>query len=209
MIRQLFFGSFLISLLLVGGAGEANDVKSGADKGTLEKATFAGGCFWCMEEAFDKVNGVVSTTSGYTGGRTKAPTYEEVSAGGTGHAESVEVLYDPAIVTYAKLLDVFWRNIDPTTPDRQFCDQGNQYRSAIFYRDETQKQQAEESKKALEKARLFKGLIVTEIAPASVFYPAEEYHQNFHEKNPLRYKIYKFSCGRAQRLEELWGKTSG
>ncbi|HEV8242493.1 MAG TPA: peptide-methionine (S)-S-oxide reductase MsrA, partial [Nitrospirales bacterium] len=144
-----------------------------------------------------------------TGGRTKAPTYEEVSAGGTGHAESVEVLYDPAIVTYAKLLDVFWRNIDPTMPDRQFCDQGNQYRSAIFYHDETQKRLAEESKKALEKARPFKGSVVTEIAPAAVFYPAEEYHQNFYEKNPLRYKLYKFSCGRAQRLEELWGKTSG
>jgi peptide-methionine (S)-S-oxide reductase len=209
MITRLFFGSFLISLLLVGGATAANNAKPGADTGKLEKATFAGGCFWCMEEAFDKVDGVVSTTSGYTGGRTKTPTYEDVSAGGTGHAESVEVLYDPAIVTYAKLLDVFWRNIDPTTPDRQFCDQGNQYRSAIFYHDETQKRLAEESKKALEKARPFKGMIVTEIAPASVFYPAEEYHQNFHEKNPLRYKLYKFGCGRAQRLEELWGKTSG
>jgi peptide-methionine (S)-S-oxide reductase len=209
MIKRLFLGSFLISLLLAGGAGAASDAKSEAAKGdALEKATFAGGCFWCMEEAFDKVAGVVSTTSGYTGGRTKAPTYEDVSAGGTGHAESVEVLYDPARVTYAKLLDVFWRNIDPTTPDRQFCDQGNQYRAAIFYHDETQKRLAEESKKALEKARPFKGLIVTEIAQASEFYPAEQYHQIFHEKNPLRYKLYPFGCGRAQRLEELWGKSN-
>jgi peptide-methionine (S)-S-oxide reductase len=159
-----------------------------------------------MEEALDKVDGVVSTTSGYTGGRAKNPTYEDVSAGGTGHAESVEVLYDPAKVTYAKLLDVFWRTIDPTTPDRQFCDHGNQYRSAIFYHDETQKRLAEESKKLLEKTKPFNGPIVTEIAPASAFYSAEEYHQNFYQKNPIRYKLYKYNCGRAQRLQELWGK---
>jgi peptide-methionine (S)-S-oxide reductase len=158
-----------------------------------------------MEEALDKVDGVVSTTSGYTGGRAKNPTYEDVSAGGTGHAESVEVLYDPAKVTYAKLLDVFWRNIDPTTPDRQFCDHGAQYRSAIFSHDETQKRLAEKSKKMLEKSKPFKEPIVTEIAPASAFYPAEEYHQNFYEKNPIRYKLYKYNCGRAQRLQELWG----
>ena len=206
MKTRIVLTVFLVGLLAAGVAIAANTAAPGADAGKLEKATFAGGCFWCMEEAFDKVEGVVSTTSGYTGGRTKAPTYEEVSAGGTGHAESVEVLYDPAIVPYAKLLNVFWRNIDPTTPDRQFCDQGNQYRPAIFYHDETQKRLAEESKKALEKARPFKGPITTEIAPASAFYPAEEYHQNFYEKNPLRYKLYKFSCGRAQRLEELWGK---
>ena len=206
MKTRIVLGLCLGVLLAAGTALVASDAKSEAAKGdALEKATFAGGCFWCMEEAFDKVDGVVSTTSGYTGGRTKAPTYEDVSAGGTGHAESVDVLYDPARVTYAKLLDVFWRNIDPTTPDRQFCDQGNQYRSAIFYHDETQKRLAEESKKALEKARPFKGMIVTEIVPASVFYPAEEYHQNFHEKNPVRYKLYKFGCGRAQRLKELWG----
>jgi len=208
MKTRIALSLFLVGLLAACVDTAANDAKSGADKGALQTATFVGGCFWCMEEAFDKVDGVVSTTSGYTGGRTKAPTYEDVSAGGTGHAESVDVLYDPARVTYAKLLDVFWRNIDPTTPDRQFCDQGNQYRSAIFYHDETQKRLAEESKKALEKARPFKGLIVTETAPASVFYPAEEYHQNFYEKNPLRYKLYKFGCGRAQRLKELWGKTS-
>jgi peptide-methionine (S)-S-oxide reductase len=205
MKNRIALGLFLITLLLAGVAAAAGDAKQGADGRKLEKATFAGGCFWCMEEALDKVDGVVSTTSGYTGGRAKNPSYEDVSAGGTGHAESVEVLYDPAKVSYTKLLDVFWRNIDPTTPDRQFCDHGAQYRSAIFYHDETQKRLSEESKKMLEKSKPFKELIVTEIAPASAFYPAEEYHQNFYEKNPIRYKLYKYNCGRAQRLQELWG----
>jgi len=205
MKKRLAFGLFLVSLLAVGVAGAANDAKPGADGRKLEKATFAGGCFWCMEEALDKVDGVVSTTSGYTGGRTKNPTYEDVSAGGTGHAEAVEILYDPTKVTYARILDVFWRNIDPTQPNAQFCDHGNQYRSAIFYHDETQKRLAEESKKKLTQSKPFKEPIATEIAPASEFYAAEEYHQNFYEKNPLRYKVYKFSCGRTQRLQELWG----
>lgn len=177
-----------------------------SDKPGLETATFAGGCFWCMEEAFDKVEGVISTTSGYTGGQRANPTYEEVSAGGTGHAEAVQVVYDPAKVSYARLLDVFWRNIDPTTPDRQFCDKGRQYRSAIFFHDETQKRLAEASKQMLEKTKPFPGPIVTEIVPAAEFYPAEEYHQNFHQRNPIRYRFYKFNCGRAQRLQELWGK---
>jgi peptide-methionine (S)-S-oxide reductase len=172
----------------------------------LEKATFAVGCFWCMEEALDKVQGVVSTTSGYTGGRKPNPTYEEVSAGGTGHAESVEVLYDPQKVSYPTLLSVFWRNIDPTTPDRQFCDVGDQYRPAIFYHDETQKRLAEESKRGLDQAKPFKEPLMTQIVPASEFYPAEDYHQNFYQKNPVRYKFYKWNCGRAQRLEQLWGK---
>ncbi|MBI3809222.1 MAG: peptide-methionine (S)-S-oxide reductase MsrA [Nitrospirae bacterium] len=206
MKKRLAFGLFLVSLLAVGVAGAANDAKPGADGRKLEKATFAGGCFWCMEEALDKVDGVVSTTSGYTGGHKANPTYEDVSAGGTGHAEAVEILYDPAKVPYAKILDVFWRNIDPTTPNAQFCDHGSQYRSAIFYHDETQKRLAEESKKSLEKSKPFKEPIATEIAPASAFYPAEEYHQNFYEKNPLRYRLYKYNCGRAQRLAELWGK---
>jgi peptide-methionine (S)-S-oxide reductase len=197
---------FLVSALLAGAAGAANEAKSATSGQKLEKATFAGGCFWCMEEALDKVEGVVSTTSGYTGGRAANPTYEDVSAGMTGHTESVEILYDPAKVGYAKLLEVFWRNIDPTTPDRQFCDRGNQYRSAIFYHDETQKRLAEESKRALEKSKSFKEPIATEIAPAAAFYPAEEYHQNFYEKNPIRYRLYKYNCGRAQRLQELWGK---
>jgi peptide-methionine (S)-S-oxide reductase len=173
----------------------------------LETATFAGGCFWCMEEAFDKVNGVVSTTSGYTGGQKKNPTYEEVSSGATGHAEAVQIIYDPAIISYAKLLDAFWHNIDPTTADRQFCDKGTQYRSAIFYHSEDQKRRAEESRQALERSRPFKGPIVTQLASASEFYPAEEYHQNFYQKNPFRYKFYKYNCGRAQRLEEVWGRV--
>ncbi len=207
MDKRITIGLFLVTILLAGVALAATtDGTPGADSRRLEKATFAGGCFWCMEEALDKVAGVVSTTSGYTGGMKKNPTYEDVSAGESGHAESVEVLYDPAKVSYAKLLEVFWRNIDPTTPDRQFCDYGDQYRPAIFYRDETQKRLAEESKKALVKSKPFKGPIVTEIVPASEFYPAEEYHQNFYEKNPIRYRLYKFNCGRAQRLEQLWGK---
>jgi peptide-methionine (S)-S-oxide reductase len=178
-----------------------------AEQSRQEKATFAGGCFWCMEEAFEKVQGVRSVTSGYTGGPKSSPSYEEVSAGGTGHAESVEILYDPTAVTYEKLLEVFWRNIDPTTPDRQFCDKGNQYRAAIFYHDERQKRLAEQSKRAVEQAKPFKETIVTEIVPASTFFVAEEYHQDFYKKNPFRYKFYKYNCGRAQRLEELWGKS--
>ena len=169
----------------------------------LEKATFAGGCFWCMQPPFDHLDGVVSTTAGYTGGQKKNPTYEEVSAGGTGHAESVEVLYDPARVSYARLLEVFWHNIDPLTANRQFCDAGNQYRSAIFYHDEGQRRLAEESKSALAKARGWK--VVTEIVPAGEFYPAEEYHQGYYKKNPLRYKFYRTGCGRDGRLRELWG----
>ena len=181
--------------------------ESASNSGRLETATFAGGCFWCLEEALDKVDGVVSTTSGYTGGQKSSPTYEEVSAGGTGHTESVQVMYDPQKVTYAKLLETFWHNIDPTTPDQQFCDKGHQYRSAIFYHDDQQQRLAEESKQQLNKSKPFKEPIVTEIVPASVFYPAEEYHQNFYQKNPIRYKFYKYNCGRAQRLETLWGKT--
>lgn len=169
-----------------------------------EKATFAGGCFWCMEPPFDKLEGVISTTSGYIGGQKKNPTYEEVSAGGTGHAEAVEVVYNPAKVSYAKLLEVFWRNIDPLVANRQFCDGGNQYRSAIFFHDANQKKLAEESFKNVD-ARFDKP-IYTEIVAATKFYPAEEYHQDYYVKNPIRYKFYRFNCGRDQRLEELWGK---
>ncbi len=181
--------------------------ESASNSDRLETATFAGGCFWCLEEALDKVEGVVSTTSGYTGGQKTNPTYEEVSAGGTGHTESVQVMYDPQKVTYTKLLETFWHNIDPTTPNQQFCDKGHQYRSAIFYHDDRQQRLAEESKQQLDKSKPFKEQIVTEIVPASEFYPAEEYHQNFYQKNPIRYKFYKYNCGRAQRLETLWGKT--
>ncbi len=167
------------------------------------KATFAGGCFWCMEPPFDELDGVISTTSGYTGGTLANPTYEQVSSGRTGHAEAVEMVYDPSKVSYEKLLEVFWRNIDPTTPDRQFCDVGSQYRSAIFYHDEEQKRLAEASKAEVAK-RLGKP-VVTEIVAASTFYPAEEYHQDYYEKNPIRYKFYRYNCGRDRRLEELWG----
>lgn len=178
---------------------------SGQAATPLAKATFAGGCFWCMEEVFEAVDGVVSVTSGYTGGQQAHPSYEDVSAGGTGHAEAVEIVYDPSRVSYEKLLQVFWRNIDPTTPDRQFCDKGHQYRSAIFYHDETQHRLAEESKLAVGKTKKFKEPIVTQIVQASEFYPAEDYHQDFYKKNPIRYKFYKFNCGRAQRLAQLWG----
>ncbi len=170
------------------------------------RATFAGGCFWCMEPPFDKLDGVISTTSGYTGGRTENPTYEQVSAGRTGHAEAVEVVYDPRKVTYAQLLEVFWRNIDPLTADAQFCDVGSQYRSAIFTHDETQRRLAEESRAAV--ARRLQKPVVTEIAPASRFWPAEEYHQDFYKKSPVRYHSYRIGCGRDARLKELWGDAA-
>ena len=203
---RLTFSLLLATVLLAVVPVTADNATREPGDRRLETATFAGGCFWCMEEAFEAVEGVVSVTSGYTGGRKPNPAYEEVSAGGTGHAEAVEILYDPAKVSYAKLLEAFWRNIDPTTPDRQFCDGGNQYRSAIFYQNETQKRLAEESKQAVEKSKPFKDSIVTQIVPASAFYVAEDYHQDFYKKNPIRYKFYKYNCGRAQRLEELWGK---
>lgn len=169
------------------------------------KATFAGGCFWCMEEAFESVTGVISVTSGYMGGKTKNPTYEQVSSGRTGHAEVVQVDFDPKRVSYEKLLDAFWRNIDPTQSDGQFCDHGSQYRSVIFYQDDEQKRLAEASRAKLLKSKPFKGAIVTDITKAGEFYPAEDYHQDYYKKNPVRYKFYKTGCGRAARLKELWG----
>jgi peptide-methionine (S)-S-oxide reductase len=175
----------------------------------LEKATFAGGCFWCMEHPFHQIPGVISVTSGYTGGWKKNPTYEEVSAGWTGHAESVQVVYDPAKVTYEKLLNVFWHNIDPTAKDRQFCDSGHQYRSAIFYHNEEQHRLALQSKAQLEKNKPFKEPVVTEIVQATEFYPAEDNHQHYYKKNPIRYKYYRYRCGRDQRLKELWGEAAG
>ncbi|HJR77699.1 MAG TPA: peptide-methionine (S)-S-oxide reductase MsrA [Nitrospiraceae bacterium] len=197
-VGQAILGCIL-GILLSTGTGRT------ADQQGLAKAVFAGGCFWCMEEVFENVDGVVLVVSGYMGGTLANPSYEEVSAGGTGHAESVEVLYDPAKVTYAKLLEAFWRNVDPVTPNAQFCDHGSQYRSAIFYLDDEQKRQAEDSKAALEQAKRFHEPIVTQIVKAGRFYPAEEYHQDFYKRNPIRYKFYKYSCGRAQRLEALWG----
>jgi peptide-methionine (S)-S-oxide reductase len=186
----------LLAVVLPAGKAPAGDKKEAT-------ATFAGGCFWCMEPPFDALPGVLATVSGYTGGATKNPTYEQVSAGGTGHAEALQVRYDPTRISYEKLLEVFWRNIDPLAKDRQFCDAGNQYRSAIFYHDEAQRKLAEESKKRLEKERGWK--IATEIVPAGPFYPAEEYHQDYYKKNPLRYKLYRSGCGRDRRLQELWG----
>ena len=170
-------------------------------------ATFAGGCFWCMEGPFDVLDGVISTTSGYTGGQVVDPSYEQVSSGTTGHAEAVQVVYDPARISYEQLLDVFWHNIDPTTPDAQFCDHGNQYRPAIFYHDEAQHAAAEASRSALEADKPFAGPIRVEITAATAFYPAEDYHQDYYQKNPLRYRFYRFNCGRDQRLTELWGKS--
>lgn len=170
-------------------------------------ATFAGGCFWCMQPPFEKLNGVLSTTVGYTGGNTKNPTYEEVSAGGTGHAESVQIVYDPKRISYEKLLDIFWHNIDPVTPNAQFCDHGNQYRSAIFYHDEAQRLAAEASKQKVDGSKQLPQPIVTQIVAATEFYPAEEYHQMYHEKNPVRYTYYRWGCGRDKRLKELWGSA--
>ena len=180
-----------------------------AQSGKLEKATFAGGCFWCMEHPFDELPGVISVTPGYTGGVKKNPSYEEVSAGGTGHAESVQIVFDPAKIDYERLLAVYWHNIDPTVKDRQFCDTGHQYRSAIFYHTEEQRRLALNSRETLEKHRPFMEAVVTEIVPASEFYPAEEYHQHYYKKNPIRYRFYRTACGRDHRLQELWGSDAG
>lgn len=175
------------------------------EESKLKTATFAGGCFWCMEAAFDPIDGVVVTRVGYTGGTTENPTYEQVSSGTTGHAESIQVTYDPEKISYQQLLDFFWVNIDPTVKDKQFCDTGRQYRSAIFYHDEEQKKLAEASKQKLIDSGRFDN-IYTEIDPLGTFWPAEDYHQNYYKKNPYRYKFYTFACGRKQRLQELWGE---
>lgn len=185
-------------------AAEAPPPKPG-----LAVATFAGGCFWCMEGPFDELPGVMETISGYTGGRKVNPTYEEVSSGSTGHAESVRVIYDPKKVSYEKLLEVFWHNIDPTVKDRQFCDTGTQYRTAIFYHDDEQRRAAEASKRRIEQTKPFKEAIVTPIEMAGPFYPAEDYHQDFYRKNPVRYRLYRTGCGRDARLKELWGASAG
>lgn len=170
------------------------------------KALFAGGCFWCMEPPFEKLDGVLSVTSGYTGGKLANPSYQQVSAGGTGHAEAVEILFDPARVSYEKLLDVLWMNIDPTDGGGQFVDRGSQYRSAVFYLDEQQRQQAEASKKKLAESGRFDRPILTEIVPAGPFYPAEEYHQDYYKNNPIRYKFYRHGSGRDRYLDRVWGE---
>jgi peptide-methionine (S)-S-oxide reductase len=176
-----------------------------AETASSATATFAGGCFWCMQPAFENLPGVISTTVGYTGGHTTNPTYEQVSAGGSGHAESVQIVYDPSKISYQQLLDVFWHNIDPLTAEAQFCDHGHQYRSAIFVHDESQRRLAEASKEQLEKSGRFDRPIVTEIVQATEFYPAEDYHQRYHETHPVQYRFYRWNCGRDQRLRALWG----
>jgi peptide-methionine (S)-S-oxide reductase len=197
--------AWLVAALIAMPAGLAAQASPQPTE-TQATAIFAGGCFWCMEPPFDALPGVISTTAGYTGGRVVNPTYEEVSAGGTGHAEAVEVRYDAARVTYAELLDVFWRNVDPFATDRQFCDRGEQYRAAIFYRDDEQKRLAQASKRGLEE-ELGKPF-TTAIEPARRFYAAETYHQDYYVKNPIRYKFYRYNCGRDKRLAEVWGDAA-
>jgi methionine-S-sulfoxide reductase len=197
-----------LALLLAGVAAAWAQTPSTAPEARTAVATFAGGCFWCVEEAFEKVPGVFSAVSGYTGGTVPNPTYEQVSTEATGHAEAVRVTYDPAKVSYEQLVDWFWRNIDPTQVGGQFCDHGSSYRSAIFVHDEAQRKVAEDTKRALAASGRIKQAIVTEIVTAGAFYEAEDYHQDYYKKNPNRYRFYKFNCGRVQRLEEIWGKAT-
>ncbi len=194
-----------LSLASIGYAALGETLETRPDPSAKATATFAGGCFWCMEPPFDALDGVLSTTSGYIGGDTSKPSYEQVSAGGTGHAEAVQVIYDPTKISYAELLDVFWRNIDPLAVDRQFCDIGDQYRSAIFARDDEQEKLARASREAIASSGKLEGGIVTEIVKGGEFWSAEEYHQDYYQKNPVRYKYYRYSCGRDRRLTEIWG----
>lgn len=205
--RIFLFG--LLALLASNIALGQTPAPKRPEPNSLARAIFAGGCFWCMEAPFDMLPGVVSTTSGYIGGQKVNPTYQEVSAGTTGHTEAVEVVYDPKKVTYEKLLDVFWHNIDPTVKDAQFCDRGSQYRTGIFPVDEAQRKAALQSKETLAKTKPFSGELVTEITNAGTFYPAEDYHQDYYLKNPARYKFYRSGCGRDVRLKALWGDAAG
>jgi len=193
-------------ILMIATSASGDLTKGNVSEQGFSKATFAGGCFWCMEPPFDKLDGVVSTTSGYTGGKEKDPSYDEVSSGRTGHLEAIEIVYDPSKVSYVQLLDVFWRNVDPTQENGQFVDIGPQYRTAIFYHNEEQRRLALESKNRLRESRKFGKPIVTEIRPAMEFYSAEDYHQDYYIKNPIRYKYYRWSSGRDQFLEKAWGK---
>ena len=203
-IKNYFFTAFWAYLTLCCASTFAQDENSATQKTSV--AVFAGGCFWCMEPPFDALTGVLKTISGYTGGSVVNPTYEAVSQGNTGHLEAVEVTYDPAVVSYEKLLEVFWQNIDPFDNEGQFCDKGDQYKAVIFYLDEGQKQSAESSKEGIVK-KLGGKPITTAIKPAGKFYPAEDYHQDYYLKNPLRYKFYRYNCGRDQRLGQVWGKA--
>lgn len=211
MLRRLALFIPLLGLLGITalfGAMDNQPTGTGAtmkDNQKTARAIFAGGCFWCMEPPFEKLEGVISVTSGFTGGRVPNPTYEQVSAGGTGHVEAVAVIYDPKKISYQELLQIFWRQIDPTDAGGQFVDRGNQYRSAIFPLNAEQQKLAEESKRNLAASGRFERPIVTEIIPATAFYPAEEYHQDYYKKNPLRYKFYRYRSGRDQFLERVWG----
>jgi methionine-S-sulfoxide reductase len=192
-----------VALATAGAAAQHESRAMSEDSAAV--AIFAGGCFWCMEPPYDKLDGVIATTSGYTGGTKVDPTYKEVSAGGTGHAEAVQITYDPTKVSYEQLLEVFWHNVDPLDAGGQFCDRGDSYRTGIFVRDEEQRRLAEASKQALADSGRFEQPIVTEIVAAGPFYPAEDYHQDYYEKNPVRYKFYRWNCGRDARLAQLWG----
>jgi peptide methionine sulfoxide reductase msrA/msrB len=207
-LRLTLFSAFLVAGALWQLAGaQARETKAAAAAGGVARATFAGGCFWCMEPPFEKIPGVRSVTSGYAGGRVKNPSYEQVSAGGTGHAEAVQVAYDPSKVSYEQLLEVFWRNVDATDGGGQFCDRGNQYRTAIFYEGDSQKLAAQESKRALDASGVLGRPVVTEVVALEAFYPAEGYHQDFYKKDPNRYYSYRAGCGRDKRLKELWDKV--
>ena len=201
---KTIYRSMLVCLILISSLHS-----TGATAATTERAIFAGGCFWCMEQPFDTLPGVLSVMPGYTGGTKPNPTYQEVSAGATGHAEAVEIIFDPGKISYQKLLQVFWHNIDPTVADRQFCDIGNQYRAAIFYLSEQQHTLALTSKEQINKTKRFKEPVLTEIVPAGTFYRAEEYHRQYYKKNPFRYRFYRANCGRDKRLKELWGTVGG
>jgi peptide-methionine (S)-S-oxide reductase len=204
-IPALTASLFAAAALAAGAALAQGTSVTGPAPAGLAKATFAGGCFWCVEVDFDKVPGVVSTTSGYIGGKVPNPSYEQVANKGTGHAEAVEIVYDPKRVSYEQLLEYFWRTIDPTTKDRQFCDAGSPYRTAIFALDAKQLAAAKASLMQLEKTKPFNEAVVTEIALAGPFYAAEDYHQDYYKKNPVRYKYYRTSCGRDARITQLWG----
>jgi peptide-methionine (S)-S-oxide reductase len=213
IVTKLFAMAAAVTAIAVVNSAPASALEkpkpAPAPTAATAKATFAGGCFWCMEPPFDAIDGVLSTTSGYIGGKQKNPTYKEVSAGYTGHTEAIEIVYDPKKVSYERLLAVFWRNIDPTVKNQQFCDVGSQYRTGIFTHDDAQKVAAEASKAALVKSKPFKSSVVTEITAATTFYPAEDYHQDYYLKNPIRYKYYRNGCGRDARLRELWGAEAG
>ncbi len=208
MSRKRLSAVLAVALLLSAGLSFGAASKSGAAEDGLEVATFAGGCFWCVESDFDKVPGVVRTVSGYTGGTVPDPTYKRVSAGGTGHREAVQIFYDPKRVSYAALVEVFWRSVDPTDGGGQFCDRGESYETAIFANSLEQKQQAEASKRELQRSDVLKQPVVTPIEVARAFYPAEDYHQDYYKKSPLRYGFYRYRCGRDSRIEELWGEDA-